>query len=149
MNKQLKSANPPKSQRAGQQGFTRIELMIVVALIGILAAIAIPLYKSFTIRAKITEATGFADACKKSVLEYYVNLGAWPVDVAAAACTGTRTANVISNVTVADGVVTVTIYGQRTGIGAPCNIVLRPNADGSQWTGSTTCPKQYVPETFQ
>ena len=57
----------------GSMGLPSYGLMLVVAIIGILAAIAIPMYKSFTIRAKITEATGFADACKKSVLEYYVN----------------------------------------------------------------------------
>ncbi|MDP2392216.1 MAG: pilin [Methylococcaceae bacterium] len=52
-----------------QQGFTLIELMIVVAIIGILAAVAIPAYQDYTIRAKMTEAIGFAAAAKTSVSE--------------------------------------------------------------------------------
>lgn len=52
-----------------QQGFTLIELMIVVAIIGILAAIAIPAYQDYTLRAKMTEAVGFAAAAKTSVSE--------------------------------------------------------------------------------
>jgi type IV pilus assembly protein PilA len=54
-----------------QQGFTLIELMIVVAIIGILAAIAIPAYQDYTIRAKVTEGIGLADAAKTSVAEAY------------------------------------------------------------------------------
>jgi type IV pilus assembly protein PilA len=54
-----------------QQGFTLIELMIVVAIIGILAAIAIPAYQDYTIRAKVTEGIGLADAAKTSVAEAF------------------------------------------------------------------------------
>ncbi len=61
-----------------QQGFTLIELMIVVAIIGILAAIAIPAYQDYTIRAQISEGLSLASAAKASVAEYYVENGAWP-----------------------------------------------------------------------
>ncbi len=64
--------------RKTQQGFTLIELMIVVAIIGILAAIAIPAYQDYTIRAKISEPMTFADSAKVSVSEYYQSQGAMP-----------------------------------------------------------------------
>ncbi|MEX0950874.1 MAG: pilin [Gammaproteobacteria bacterium] len=61
-----------------QQGFTLIELMIVVAIIGILAAVAIPAYSDYTIRAKVTEGIGFAAAAKTAVSEYIVSQNALP-----------------------------------------------------------------------
>jgi type IV pilus assembly protein PilA len=61
-----------------QKGFTLIELMIVVAIIGILAAIAIPAYQDYTIRAQVTEGLNLSDAVKVAVADYYTQNGAFP-----------------------------------------------------------------------
>jgi type IV pilus assembly protein PilA len=61
-----------------QKGFTLIELMIVVAIIGILAAIAIPAYQDYTIRSQVTEGLSLASSVKASVAEFYADNGTWP-----------------------------------------------------------------------
>ena len=67
-----------------QKGFTFIELMIVVAIIGILAAIAIPAYQDYTVRAQVTEGLNLASAVKAAIAESFASSGAWPADNAAA-----------------------------------------------------------------
>ena len=61
-----------------EQGFTLIELMIVVAIIGILAALAIPAYQDYTIRAQVSEGLSLAGGAKASMSEYYQDKGSWP-----------------------------------------------------------------------
>jgi len=67
-----------RDMKKEQQGFTLIELMIVVAIIGILAAVAIPAYQDYTIRAQISEGLTLSASAKLAVSEYFMENGAWP-----------------------------------------------------------------------
>jgi type IV pilus assembly protein PilA len=72
-----------------QQGFTLIELMIVIAIIGILAAIAIPAYQNYTIRSQVTEGLSLADGWKTSISEYYAQNGSFPASSSTSGGAGT------------------------------------------------------------
>jgi type IV pilus assembly protein PilA len=82
-----------------QKGFTLIELMIVVAIIGILAAIAIPAYSDYTARAKVTEAVGALASAKTSVSEFFTAQGAMPSDATAAGITTTPAGDYVKALT--------------------------------------------------
>ncbi|HFA0919725.1 TPA: pilin, partial [Neisseria gonorrhoeae] len=91
-----------------QKGFTLIELMIVIAIVGILAAVALPAYQDYTARAQVSEAILLAEGQKSAVTEYYLNNGKWPADNGAAgvASASTIKGKYVESVTVAKGVVT-------------------------------------------
>jgi type IV pilus assembly protein PilA len=95
-----------------QQGFTLIELMIVVAIIGILAAIAIPAYQDYTIRAQVTEGLNLASALKTAVAETYANRGVWPVDNNAVGITALPTGKYVTGLAIDNGTITIT-YGDQ------------------------------------
>ena len=100
--------------RKAQKGFTLIELMIVIAIIGILAAIAIPAYQDYLIRSQISEGLAMASAAKASVSEYYANHGSWPVDNSAAGLgvAGDIDGKYVSAITIGRGGITVD-YGNE------------------------------------
>ena len=88
-----------------QQGFTLIELMIVVAIIGILAAIAIPAYQDYTIRAQVSEGMNLSAAAKAAVTEFFQDRGIFPnnnIDAGLSAA-ATISGNYVSQVNVAAG----------------------------------------------
>ncbi|EMT0269584.1 pilin, partial [Neisseria gonorrhoeae] len=92
-----------------QKGFTLIELMIVIAIVGILAAVALPAYQDYTARAQVSEAILLAEGQKSAVTEYYLNNGEWPKDNASVGVASTPTdikGKYVQSVTVANGVVT-------------------------------------------
>ena len=111
-----------------QKGFTLIELMIVVAIIGILAAIAIPAYQNYTIRAQVTEGLSLAGGWKTSIAEFYANTGTFPICssatgsatcvAAAGATSGKYVTSVVVGPTAGQIVIT---YGNQANakIGAP------------------------------
>ena len=110
-----------RSMHMAQKGFTLIELMIVVAIIGILAAVALPAYQDYTVRAKNSEAILAASQCRTSITESFqsknpgelVAANAWGCEVVASATTGTKyVASVLTSAiaaTPATGAATITV----------------------------------------
>ncbi|HGG8243279.1 TPA: pilin [Neisseria meningitidis] len=91
-----------------QKGFTLIELMIVIAIVGILAAVALPAYQDYTARAQVSEAILLAEGQKSAVTEYYLNHGIWPANNSSAgvASASDIKGKYVEKVEVAKGVVT-------------------------------------------
>ncbi|HGN6538568.1 TPA: pilin, partial [Neisseria gonorrhoeae] len=94
-----------------QKGFTLIELMIVIAIVGILAAVALPAYQDYTARAQVSEAILLAEGQKSAVTEYYLNHGEWPKDndSAGVASASKIIGKYVKQVEVKNGVVTATM----------------------------------------
>ncbi|HFB5256966.1 TPA: pilin, partial [Neisseria gonorrhoeae] len=94
-----------------QKGFTLIELMIVIAIVGILAAVALPAYQDYTARAQVSEAILLAEGQKSAVTEYYLNHGKWPKDNGSAGVANPTDikGKYVESVTVEKGVVTATM----------------------------------------
>jgi len=136
-----------------QKGFTLIELMIVVAIIAILAAIAIPAYQDYLVRTQVSEGAVLTDGAKTAVAEFYSNKGAYPTNNASAglASNVSITGKYVNDVVVAAGKITAT-FGKEankaiTAAGAN-TFVLSPvtKAGSITWTctGSTVNQK-YLP----
>jgi type IV pilus assembly protein PilA len=157
-----------------QKGFTLIELMIVVAIIGILAAIAIPAYQDYTVRAQVTEGLNLADGVKTAVSEYYAENGTWPVGLIGASpalgYTNDPSGKYVSDVTVLTGTIQIT-YSSTAPQQANANInaltldlvpKLSPNGDviwicgnhtvlgtdpaTAATANTTTVPDKYLPQ---
>ncbi|HEZ7074334.1 TPA: pilin [Neisseria meningitidis] len=94
-----------------QKGFTLIELMIVIAIVGILAAVALPAYQDYTARAQVSEAILLAEGQKSAVTEYYLNHGEWPGNNsdAGVASSSKIKGKYVKEVEVKNGVVTATM----------------------------------------
>ena len=133
-----------------QKGFTLIELMIVVAIIGILAAIALPAYQDYTTRAKVTEAIGFAAAAKTAVSEHVLTRDEWPADNSAAGLAATISSPVVSDVQVIKEKITVTLSSAGLGEANGLDFTLTGSTAGAgvSWECKpTTVPSKFMPSS--
>ena len=134
-----------------QKGFTLIELMIVVAIIGILAAIAIPAYSDYTERAKVSELVTLASACKGSVSEFYQAQGRFPANNDEGGCTSTVTDKVTSitvtgNAAASGTITVVSKLSKATGNYVLVGTPVSGTDDSVQWACNTsTIAKKYLP----
>lgn len=131
------------------KGFTLIELMIVVAIVGILAAVAIPAYQDYTVRARVTEGLSLASAAKLAVEEYHQTSDAWPTLAQSGYIAPSATDNVTS-IVLADtlGVITITYTAAAKGV----ILTLTPTVDAPSGVLTWVCAvndaanNKYVPQ---
>ncbi|MDB5814910.1 MAG: pilA [Rhodocyclales bacterium] len=135
--------------RRVQQGFTLIELMIVVAIIGILAAIALPAYQDYTVRAKVSELMLSASSARTCITEAYQGVGGANVPTTVGAdCVPAIVGKVSGSTTSTVGLVTVTGSTATTSVGQAVTISLSPSVQSAAGTLTWTCtgtPSKYVP----
>ena len=138
-----------------QQGFTLIELMIVIAIIAILAAIALPAYQDYIVRSKVSEAVLQADGCKTSVAEYFQSQGKVPTTLLSSGCSSHATQYVKSLDVGAGGTIIVLLSTDLSlSSAASTNFNLKPTSttidapltwDCSAAGATTTVPSKYLP----
>jgi type IV pilus assembly protein PilA len=134
-----------------QKGFTLIELMIVVAIIGILAAIAIPAYQDYTIRAQVTEGLNLASSAKAAIAESFQSNGTWPATNAAAGLdiAGNIRGKYVTSIAVGAGGQILITYGNDAnnainGLNMQLTPYTSPNGDVSWRCGNRAITAQVV-----
>jgi len=137
-----------KMMKQVQKGFTLIELMIVVAIIGILAAVALPAYQDYTVRAKVSELILAASSARTCVTEaYQSNGGSFPTTLASD-CSIAQVGKVAS-ASVGSG--SIEVAAVSSAVGAALTVVMTPSATGGTltWTcsGSGTNVTKYLPQS--
>jgi type IV pilus assembly protein PilA len=136
-----------------QHGFTLIELMIVVAIIGILAAIAIPAYQDYIARSQVSEAVGLNAGAKTPLAEFYADKGRWPLE--GLSVIGNRSGKYTSFITMTVGMAltstTATMQAQMRGTGVQKNIqgktlTLTTTDGGKNWAcAKNSIDNKYLP----
>jgi type IV pilus assembly protein PilA len=139
-------------EKRGQEGFTLIELLIVIAIIGILAAIAIPMYKAQTVKAKLSEVTNAMSLVASATATHYQDTQTWPSPGSIADIKTTLGVSVpvarISAMAVANGVITATLTGIDSDVNTK-NLTLTPSLDGNgaiAWTWGGSVSSVYIPK---
>ena len=135
-------------KQKAQQGFTLIELMIVIAIIGILAAVALPAYQDYTVRAKASELILAASSAKNSVSEYVIVNGTIPQGTVLTV--QDNTSKMVESVEYADGSILIT--GSFTGLGATVEVKMIPTmtaSGGVDWQCLPVAGTRFVPSSCQ
>lgn len=130
-----------------QKGFTLIELMIVVAIIGILAAVALPAYQDYTVRAKVSEVMLAASSAKGGISEYVTTHGALPPNASFTA--QTQVSKYVSAVSWAEPTITATARGDAKITGSTITLTATLNANTTQadWSCGGTIADKYRPSS--
>lgn len=131
-----------------QQGFTLIELMIVVAIIGILAAVALPAYQDYTIRSQMTEPINLADGAKAAVADYWSNKGSFPTSNTDAGFNGASGKYTTSVEIETGGKIVATVGGDANSNISTQTVTLTPTATSSgnlQWKCTSSAAAKYLP----